>query len=392
MHEIISRLRHRHHVELFSLGALFDQFCCLNSIAHDQHQWEFQPLPLFSSPWGRLTQLQRLRDLRRLSLLEKEIASHIDGMGFDVVFANPCRITQAPLLLRYARTPSVYLCHEIPRPLYEPAYRAEDEQTGFRRALDRIDPIRGTFLRLARHLDAAAVRSAGLVLTNSKFSQNLVRATYGISPRLLYMGVDADRFSPSPLTAREGYFLSVGAIHPRKGFDFLIRAIGSLPPDKRRPLQLVGDSEAPHERDRLFRLAAELEVQLRMAVGVSDDALIDHYRRAALMLYSPHREPLGMAPLEAFSCQLAVLGVDEAGVKETIPDRVCGRLVRRDIDLFAATLMEMMDAPELLAAWGELGRKEVLNRWNWENVVEQLDARLHSVKKNPSEAEVAHRE
>lgn len=379
LQEILTRLHRRYELELFTLSTAADEFCPLTPYSRRCRRYSFEPGRLFSSPWGRLNQAQRLRDLWRLDRLGRRIAAEVDRGGFDLLFASPCRWTQAPLLLRHLSLPSVYLCHEIPRQLYERELQAAGNSPGPVRALlDRLDPLRLSYFALARRLDARAATCAGRILANSRFTAGVIRDTYGIEPAVCYMGVDSNRFQPTG-APRQPYLLSVGAIHPRKGFEFLIRALSLVPPSRRLSLQLVGDSEVPGERLRLQRLSAELGVELRTEVGVSDSRLLEHYNQATLMLYSPLREPLGLAPLEAMACRLPVLGVDEGGVKETVVDGLTGFRVPRDPKIFAGRLQEVLNAPDRLAEIGDNGRRYVIERWNWEGVIERLDEHFREV-------------
>ena len=377
-HEVLSRLKGRHRLVLFSLSTSNRDFCDLAPFVSEHHTFPFEPYRLFRSPFGRLNQVQRVRSLRKLVSLGKQIAARVDRGGFDAVFSFPCMWTQAPLFLTYVKTPSLYFCPEVPRPLYEEPWRPEDRARGYRAFLDSVDPFRSFFLRSARALDAAATRAATLVVANSHFSADAIRRTYGVSPEVWYHGVDPGRFCATG-SPREAYVLSVGAIHPRKGFDFLIRVLGLLPPHLRPPLVLVGDSESPGEAHRLAELAKENEVRLTIEVAVPDSRLIEHYRKARLMLYSPHLEPLGLAPLEAMACGLAVLGVNEGGVRETVVDGVTGRRLPRDPAVFAAALTELLQDPGILDQWGERGRAEVEQKWTWDGPVERIEALLQSL-------------
>ncbi|MEK7734131.1 MAG: tyrosine-type recombinase/integrase, partial [Pseudomonadota bacterium] len=49
----------------------------------------------------------------------------IDAGEYDVVFVNACRFLQAPSVLRYLVTPSVYYCHEPPRRFVQAACRSD---------------------------------------------------------------------------------------------------------------------------------------------------------------------------------------------------------------------------------------------------------------------------
>jgi glycosyltransferase involved in cell wall biosynthesis len=373
--EILRRINQKFTIDLYTFTTSENQFCRLDNLVEEKHVFKFQPSGLFNSPFGRLNQLQRIRDLRKLNQIGAQVAKRIDQQGYSLVFAHHCRWTQGPLLLRYLKTPSVYFCHEILRPLYDRPYRTEDQNSGLRAILDMVDPILIGFRRLAKWYDADAVRSADKVLVNSIFSQNIIRRTYGIHPEVSYLGVDLELFKPVE-GSRSNYLISVGAIHPRKGFDFLIRSIGKLPLDQRLPLVIIGDSELAGEKEVLEKLASRSEVDLTIRIGISDSELIHHYRKARLMLYSPHEEPFGLAPVEAMACGLPVLAVNEGGVQETVRHQVTGLLVDRDPRKFAESLNQLVHSPERLESLGKMGRQVVVQQWSWDQAVRRIEQQL----------------
>src|SRR5205814_5766541 len=96
LYETMRRLSRQHHVDVYSLTTADHAFCDVRPFAYSTRTYTYRPSLLFRSPFGRLNQLQRWRDLERLAGLQSQIAGEIDRHGYDVVFAEPCRWTQAP--------------------------------------------------------------------------------------------------------------------------------------------------------------------------------------------------------------------------------------------------------------------------------------------------------
>ena len=67
---------------------------------------------IFNSPFGRLNQLQRWRDLNDLDRLHKRIARQINSADYDLLFAHPEIFTLIPRLINYIDIPVVYYLHE----------------------------------------------------------------------------------------------------------------------------------------------------------------------------------------------------------------------------------------------------------------------------------------
>lgn len=387
LHELVKRLAQRHHIDLYTLATADEQFCDLRPWTQARREFPFAPSRLFRRPIGRLNQLRRWHDLALLAALSKRIAAAVDARGYDVLLAEPSMWTQAPPLLLHAATPSVYHCHEPARALYERGLN-DREQAGWRQAIDRIDPLIALYRRRALRIDWQATRAARCVLVNSRFTRDRVSELYGIAGRVLYHGVDVERFRPAVDGARRSGVLSVGALQPAKGFDFVIAGLGHIPPAVRPHLRIVSNYEAPGERERLTRLAAARSVDLAIEVGVHDDVLARRYAGAALFAYAPHREPFGLAPLEAMACATPVVGVAEGGIPESVRHGETGLLVARDPPRFAEAIQSLLDDPPAGRRLGDNARAAVCRDWTWDRAAAQLEDELRAVASGSGDGRV----
>jgi glycosyltransferase involved in cell wall biosynthesis len=376
--ELARRLARRHDVDVFSFSTADHTFCDLRPVVREHRIIDFTPLQLFHSPFGRLNQAQRWRDLQRLDRLTERLGRALDAGHYDVVFAHPCLWTQAPLVLCHTRTPAVYYCEEPPRVLYEPSLQSVPAN-GLRRALDRVDPLLQLYRSSMRAYDRQALHSAQRVLVNSKFMQSCVAQIYDIRPHVCYLGVDADTFSPDASVARQDYVLSVGALQRTKGFDFVIESIAKLPAHIRPALRIVANFALARERDSLNRLAANLGVTLQIEVGISQQALVQRYRECMLVVYAPVNEPFGLVPLEAMACGVPVVGVREGGVRETVVDGVTGLLTERDAQQFADAMLAVLADPSNAARLGKQAREYTELHWTWDASVGRIEEHLGSV-------------
>jgi glycosyltransferase involved in cell wall biosynthesis len=193
--------------------------------------------------------------------------------------------------------------------------------------------------------------------------------------RVVYGGVDTDRFRPDPQEDREGV-LFVGRITPHKGLDRLIEA---LPPGVR--LTVVGsaghDPRLP-ERDYpwlLRRLAEGKEVRFLGSVG--DAELARCYRQAVVVVIpSVNRtcydrpvlisELLCLVALEAMASATPVLASRIGGLPEVVIDGATGVLVEPgDVAALGESLRKLVTAPRLARSLGEAGRQHVSERFTW---------------------------
>lgn len=373
LYEMTRRLAERYTLDVFTLATAEHDFCDLRTFARQHEIAPFKPLPLAHSPFGRLNQGIRALDLLRLRRVQCEIAHRIDAAGYDCVFVHHCRYGQSPNLLQFLNTPSVYYCHEPPRLFYEPPVpRPYTEFSSLQCLGNHFDPLPGIYRRTLARLDRENMRSASRVLTNSHYSRETLYRTYGIFAHVAYLGVDTEKFHPLGLP-REDFVLSVGALNPRKGFDFLIESLALLPETERPPLVIVSNFQDVRERQFLEQLSAAKQVTVTFKTLIGDEELVSLYNRARFTLYAPVMEPFGFVPLESMSCGTPVIGVREAGVRETILHGATGILVERDSTAMATAIAHLLRNPALAAEFGKQARAAIVEYWTWDKSITTLE-------------------
>jgi glycosyltransferase involved in cell wall biosynthesis len=219
------------------------------------------------------------------------------------------------------------------------------------------------------------IRSAGSVLTNSLYTKQILSERYGVEAGVLYPGVDTERFRPSVGPDGE-YVLSVGALVPRKGHQFVVTALQRLPAASRPPLVVAANDSEPDEERRVRQLADKLGVELQVHRITDDRELVQLYCGARVFVYAAEREPLGLAPLEAMACGTPVVAVGEGGVRETVLDNVTGWLVERDMDAFAARLGSLLGDSAVRTRMSEAATEHVQAKWNSQRMMDRLEGAL----------------
>lgn len=172
--------------------------------------------------------------------------------------------------------------------------------------------------------------------------------------------------SPEPA----GALLYLGRLHPRKGVDVLIRAVGRVAGTR---LLVVGDGP---ERESLERLA-QREGGGRVAflgrrVGAEKAALL----RGALAVAMPSVtwEAFPIVVLEAAAAGKAVLAGRVAGLEDLVEDGVTGRLIPPgDVDAWAASIQAVLSDPGLAGRWGQTARERVA-AYDWDVVAGRYEA------------------
>lgn len=329
-----------------------------------------------------LNDLRRRQDLRDLDAVNRQAAQLIDSGGYDAVLVDACRFTYAPLLLRHLRSRSLYYCHHGPWRVDDPALRPP--LSGYERAR-RLWHLEQRRERMLARLDRELVGRASALATNSAHSARRIREEYGREARVCPPGVE---LRPAAAGEAGGHLLSVGALEAHKGFDLLVAAVARLPRAARPPLHVVANEANPRVRRDLEASAERLGVDLRIAVAISEAELEREYLGAVAFLYAAHREPLGLAPLEAMAHGLAVLAVAEGGPAESVQDGLTGLLAPRDPQVFADSLGRLLEDRALRRRLGAGAREEIRGRWGWKARAAALEAALEQVAARPA-AEVA---
>ncbi len=377
VYEWTRRLVPNHSIDIYTLSSADHVFCDIRPFVQQHRVFDFTPRRLFGSPWGRLNQLQRWRDLGELMRIEQRIAHEINAGDYDIVFANTSRYTFIPALLQYVTVPALYYLHEPFGRMFTRYFeRPYLKNNRWREIVNRFDPLIRLYQHRLETLQLKSVRQTKRLLANSQFTQEYMRTAFDLDTPICYLGVNCDRFRPMSDIAKEDFVLSVGELTPRKGFDFIVNSLAHIPPAKRPQLRLTCNMINPSERGYVEDLAAQHEVDLKVLPHVNSDELEALYNKARLCVYAPVLEPFGLVPLEAMACGTPVVGVREGGVKESVVHEHTGLLVERDPAQFAAAVQYLLSTPTLASEYGRNGREHILHHWTWGQSVTTLEGHL----------------
>ena len=304
------------------------------------------PLTVHPFPEGRsissqgkiLAPFLMWKKLRAFTDLCSSVAIEMEKDEVDVVFSCSSMVVSAPPLLFQVSSPTVYMCHEFPRNLYE----KNISKTRSRLTDLLILPV----LLREKRLDMKAARSADILIANSSFMNPRIASIYGREPFTVRPGIDTELFSPGD-SAREGsYFLSVGALSPFKGHHLILEAFKKLPGNDNHELVIVADRRTGKYAERLIASARRSNVNLRILQGITDRKLIDLYRNAIAVICAAQNEPYGLVPIEAMACGCPVIAVNQGGFIENVNSGVTGLLVPRSIFGIAEGISSILSLPQ----------------------------------------------
>src|SRR5262249_3139468 len=155
------------------------------------------------------------------------------------------------------------------------------------------------------------------------------------SARVIYGGVDTERFRPDERVSAGDGVLCVARLVPHKGIDYLIQAV-----DPETPLTIIGRRWWKTQHARYYALLQERARGKRVTFDESceDDRLADAYRRSLCVVLPSvyvtvfgerygRPELLGQTLLEGMACGRPAICTDVGGMPEIVRDGVTGFVV-----------------------------------------------------------------
>lgn len=221
------------------------------------------------------------------------------------------------------------------------------------------------------------LRYADNVITCCEFNRNFIRSRFAdLESRLAgkvhvcHHGLDLSEFEFRPGNRAPNRVIAVGRLAPRKGFEYLLRAIRLVV--SRQPevtLELVGDGEL---RGSLRALASELGISnhVRFRGWVPFPEARAAMTQATVLVHPSDGLGDGLPNVvrEAMAVGTPVIASRVAGIPDAIGDG-CGVLVPpRDVEALADAIIRLLDAPTERWRIAERARTRVEERYDvWQN-------------------------
>jgi len=172
------------------------------------------------------------------------------------------------------------------------------------------------------------------------------------------------------------FVLFVGRLASNKGLLELVEAFKTLARDDASAhLVLIGEDGGMRGPMMARVRAAGLTERVHVLGHVDDDALLAAaYRESRLLALPSEYESFGLVLLEALAQGRPVVASRVGGIPEFVEDGRAGLLVPpKEVAPLAEAIGRLWNDEELARRLGDYGRREIVPRYTWERVVEQID-------------------
>lgn len=184
-------------------------------------------------------------------------------------------------------------------------------------------------------------------------SQALKKSMQSIAPQakppnVLRNGVDLTVFKPDVpfsqqslvIEPHEKLVLSVGNLIELKGHHLVIEAVALLENTK---LAIVGDGEMRKELEALV-ITLGLNEKVLFIGNIQQQALIEFYANADLLVLASSREGMPNVLLESLACGTPVVATKVGGCEEVVTDPIAGQLIeQRTVANIASAIKDVLN-------------------------------------------------
>jgi glycosyltransferase involved in cell wall biosynthesis len=200
---------------------------------------------------------------------------------------------------------------------------------------------------------------------------------------IVHCGVEPERYEQERERQPSGNLLFVGRLAPVKGLPVLFEALASFGEDIGQwHLTIVGDGPSRADLENQA-LKLNLSASITFAGYQSQDAVADILSDTDILVLPSFAEGVPVVLMEAMAARTAVITTRIAGVPELVEDQKSGLLVAPgNASELANAIRQLLSAPDIAKAMGEVGREKVLAEFTLENDANWLMQLLQGYGKN----------
>jgi glycosyltransferase involved in cell wall biosynthesis len=174
------------------------------------------------------------------------------------------------------------------------------------------------------------------------------------------------------LPADEPILLFLSRLHPKKGLDYLIAAVGKVSAH-RFTLIIAGQGSSNYTQTIESLLTSHLIRDRTRLVGFVEGATKDLLLQGAdLFALTSHSENFGIAVLEALAAGCPVLVTPGVALASFVQQQQLGYVAKLDVTAIAAALETYFQDPQPTKISRQQTRQLILERYSWEQIAAKL--------------------
>ena len=223
--------------------------------------------------------------------------------------------------------------------------------------------------------------NADLITSSSKFEYNFLNQNYETPKqklKILYPGVDIDLFKPKTNNIKDNSLLVVGRIQPQKGQINTLKLFQKLHllfPDLK--LYFIGGPSGKDGKEYLQTIEREIEQaglkdKVQFLNSTSQEQLINEYNKAKIVVHASQYETFGLVVLEANSCGVPVVSINQGPLKETIVNGQNGFVAETFEDENLVLFCKNILSDNEFQSQTQLNCLNIAKQYEWKNTVKQL--------------------
>ncbi len=174
------------------------------------------------------------------------------------------------------------------------------------------------------------------------------------------------------IPASEPVILFMSRLHPKKGLDYLIPALGKLA-HQRFTFVLAGSGSPDYEAeiDHLL-VSAGISARTYRSGFVADEMKDIFLQGADIFALTSHSENFGVVVLEALAVGLPVLLTPGVALASVVEQDRLGYVVDLDVAAIASTLQHFLSYPQAAKEMGDRARSLIIEKYTWNHVTTNL--------------------
>jgi glycosyltransferase involved in cell wall biosynthesis len=160
---------------------------------------------------------------------------------------------------------------------------------------------------LAQKQDYIIGQRPDFYLATCKNVTNRIKKYYNRIAKIVFPGIDLQKFKPKTEFKLKNYFLVVSRLVDHKKVDLAVRAFNQLG----WPLKIVGKGRGT------VKLKSIAKPNIKFLGNVSDEKLVNLYQQCQAVIF-PQEEDFGLVSIEAQACGRPVIAYQAGGALETV--------------------------------------------------------------------------